>query len=129
MKTKAKTYIVSGRKKIQLTVLNTSEEIVREGHDIVDSFNPSDRHVQTGMPDGRWVEGDAHSLKLDVVILAKDYMKRKRFELPQWCGLVLSYNGNDYRIYSTSYVRAGDFVQVSICAKRFKEIRKVISYL
>ena len=61
MKTKAKTYIVSGRKKIQLTVLNTSEEIVREGHDIVNSFNPSDRHVQTGMPDGRWVEGDAHS--------------------------------------------------------------------
>ena len=128
MKTKPKTYIVSGRKKIQLTVMNTSEEIVQEGHDIVHPFNPSDRHVQTGKPDGRWVEGDAHSLKLDVVVLAKDYMKRKRFELPQWCGLMLSYNGNDYRIHSTSYVRAGDFVQVSIWAKRFKEIRKVISY-
>ena len=59
------------------------------------------------------------------MVLAKDYMKRKRFELPQWCGLMLSFNGNDYRIHSTSYVRAGDFVQVSIWAKRFKEIRRV----
>lgn len=129
MKPETYAYILSGKKKTKLLVQDCTKTTIEEGHDFTDPFNPSDRHVQTGMPDGRWIEGNAVRLDMKVVILRKDYMKGKRFELPQWCGHTLSFSGKEYSIYTTSFLQSGEFVQVSIMAKRYEEIRKMISYL
>ena len=115
------TYIINGRKKLPVVVMQLDEETINNTQTFV---MPTYRHVATGKPDGHIVDGVVMKIYAKTIMAKDDYIKN-----PSLVGLTLSHAKKRYTILSTTVCEVqSKYMQVSIDAVRYVEKFKIVHY-